>query len=196
MDNWQERYQERSVSNTWERRFSSTESSEVLGCGKGQLDGISPSAFSDGEMLWADGKPMPHPEYNIDLGIRPEGPPLLTKDINKAVQPSTITASKKIANTQEMEDHYSVAMGFSDDTGWPYPENCLFCQNPEYMAWEHQRAAKNGIDALSQHTTNAIKARHKKGGPRYSCPLCLKKSNDRIRHHLTSDEPYNSNLDK
>ena len=66
---------------------------EVIGDGKGQLDGISPSAFSDGEMLWADGKPMPHPEYNLDLGIRPEGPPLLTKDINKAVEPSTITAA-------------------------------------------------------------------------------------------------------
>ena len=87
MSNWQKRYKPRSE---WDMRYSS---SEVPGDGKGQLDGISPSAFSDGEMLWADGKPMPHPEYNLDLGIRPEGPPLLTKDINKAVEPSTITAA-------------------------------------------------------------------------------------------------------
>lgn len=68
---------------------------EVMGDGKGQLDGISPSAFSDGEVLWADGKPMPHPSYSIgDEEIRtPAGGPLpLSKDINKAVQTSTITS--------------------------------------------------------------------------------------------------------
>lgn len=81
---------------------------EVQGDGKGQLDGISPSAFSDGEMLWADGKPMPHPEYTMDMGIRPEGPPPLIKDINKAVEPSTITAAKSYYEEiggQEWNEH-------------------------------------------------------------------------------------------
>lgn len=69
---------------------------EVKGGGQGQLDGISPSAFYDGEVLWADGKPMPHPSYSIgDSEVRvPAGGPMpLSKDINKAVQPSTITAA-------------------------------------------------------------------------------------------------------
>ena len=70
------------------------ESSEVLGGGKGQLDGISPSAFYDGEVMWADGKPMPHPSYSIgdeEVRVPAGGPMPLSKDINKAVQPSTIT---------------------------------------------------------------------------------------------------------
>ena len=74
---------------------------EVMGDGKGSLDGISPSAFSDGEVLWADGKPMPHPSYSIgDSEVRvPAGGPMpLSKDINKAVQPSTITSSWKIGH--------------------------------------------------------------------------------------------------
>lgn len=74
---------------------------EVKGGGQGQLDGISPSAFYDGEVLWADGKPMPHPSYGIgDSEIRvPAGGPMpLSKDINKAVQPSTITSSWKTAH--------------------------------------------------------------------------------------------------
>ena len=161
---------------------------EVLGDGKGQLDGISPSAFSDGEVLWADGKPMPHPEYSLDLGIRPEGPPLLVRDINKAVQPSTITSSWKFSNSQEMEEHYEVAMGRGTNReNWPDPTKCNFCNNPEYMAWEHQYSKKNDDDA-SAHEVNSILARQGKGEPRYSCPLCLKRSNDRIHKHLTSDE--------
>lgn len=69
---------------------------EVMGDGKGQLDGISPSAFSDGEVLWADGKPIKNPSYTIgDEEVRtPAGGPLpLSRDINKDVQPSTITGS-------------------------------------------------------------------------------------------------------
>jgi hypothetical protein len=71
-------------------------SSEVLGDGKGQLDGISPSAFSDGEVLWADGKPMPHPSYTIgDSEVRvPAGGPMpLSRDLEKDAESSTITAA-------------------------------------------------------------------------------------------------------
>ncbi len=94
--NWQERFQQRSVYNTWSRRFSSTEFGEVVGDGKGQLDGISPSAFSDGEVLWADGKPIKNPSYTIgDEEVRtPAGGPLpLSRDLNKDAQSSTITGS-------------------------------------------------------------------------------------------------------
>ena len=86
-------------------------SSEVLGDGKGQLDGISPSAFSDGEVLWADGKPMPHPSYSIgDEEVRtPAGGPMpLSRDLNKDLQPSTITA----AETRK---------------GLPHTEFCKYC---------------------------------------------------------------------
>ena len=115
---------------------------EVMGDGKGQLDGISPSAFSDGEVMWADGKPISHPEYNIDNGIRPEGPPLLTKDINKAVQPSTITAFK-YANSEAMEAHFADAIHPGDGSADPsqFGSPCTFCGNPEYMAWEHKKIA-------------------------------------------------------
>lgn len=71
---------------------------EVVGDGKGQLDGISPSAFSDGEVLWANGKPIKQPSYTIgDEEVRePAGGPLpLSRDLNEDVQPSTITAFKK-----------------------------------------------------------------------------------------------------
>lgn len=69
---------------------------EVMGDGKGQLDGISPSAFSDGEVLWADGKPIKNPSYTIgDEEVRtPAGGPLpLSRDLNKDAQSSTITGS-------------------------------------------------------------------------------------------------------
>jgi hypothetical protein len=69
---------------------------EVNGDGRGQLDGISPSAFSDGEVLWSDGKPMKHPSYTIgDDGVRvPAGGPLpLSRDLDKDAQSSTIISS-------------------------------------------------------------------------------------------------------
>lgn len=68
---------------------------DVRGDGKGQLDGISPSSFIDGEELWANGKPIKQPSYTIgDEEIRvPAGGPLpLSRDLNKDVQTSTITA--------------------------------------------------------------------------------------------------------
>jgi hypothetical protein len=74
---------------------------EVLGDGKGQLDGISPSAFSDGEVLWADGKPMPHPSYSIaDSEVRvPAGGPMpLSRDLDKDAETSTITSSWKFSH--------------------------------------------------------------------------------------------------
>ena len=71
---------------------------EVIGDGKGQLDGISPSAFSDGEVLWADGKPIKQPSYSIgDEEVRvPAGGPLpLSRDLDKDAQSSTIISYKK-----------------------------------------------------------------------------------------------------
>lgn len=73
-------------------------SSEVLGDGKGQLNGISPSAFSDGEVLWSNGQPIKQPSYSIgDEAVRvPAGGPLpLSRDLDKDAQSSTITAFKK-----------------------------------------------------------------------------------------------------
>ncbi len=79
---------------------------EVLGDGKGQLDGISPSAFSDGEVLWANGKPIKNPSYTIgDEEVRePAGGPLpLSRDLNKDVQTSTITAAETRKNLPDSE---------------------------------------------------------------------------------------------
>ena len=70
---------------------------EVRGNGKGQLDGISPSSFNHGEVMFENGEPMAHPSYDIaDVFQRPaDGPPLLSRDLNKDLEPSTITAHKK-----------------------------------------------------------------------------------------------------
>jgi hypothetical protein len=48
---------------------------EVLGDGKGQLDGIASDTGVD-EVLFQDGAPIKRPEYKIDMGDRPDGPPV------------------------------------------------------------------------------------------------------------------------
>ncbi len=68
---------------------------EVKGDGKGQLDGISPSAFSDGEVLWSNGAPIKQTSYTIgdeDVRVPAGGPLPLNRDLNKDTQSSTITS--------------------------------------------------------------------------------------------------------
>jgi hypothetical protein len=48
---------------------------EVIGDGQGQLDGIA-SDTGVNEILLEDGRPQAQPEYKIDMGDRPDGPPV------------------------------------------------------------------------------------------------------------------------
>ena len=52
---------------------------EVEGDGKGQLDGIARNTGVD-EVLLEDGRQQPQTEYKIDMGDRPDGPPVKRKD--------------------------------------------------------------------------------------------------------------------
>jgi hypothetical protein len=100
--------------------------------------------------MWADGKPMSHPEYNLDLGNRPEGPPLLTKDINKAVQPSTITAFKeRYAEAMDRED-FDQAWGSTPQPSYtmPHYQN----EDQEQQKWnDYSRGENNSLGTSKEH---------------------------------------------
>jgi hypothetical protein len=163
---------------------------EVKGNGEGQLDGISPDAFNHGEVLFENGQPMAHPKYILDDSDQPDGPPLLTKDINKAVQPSTITAFK-YANSEEMETHFADAINPGNTH---HGNSCKFCKEPEYMSWEHQkivthpdaklpdnrgRRGGRGYEMLKKHRENQYTQHDKR-----TCPTCVREEADPLGRNM------------